>query len=219
MFSPAIRKPHFHRREKEEATPSPPPPAPAHSPSPGGFALSDRPATGTPAPWTTSSLLARISTSKQTDRAGDSDQIQPVRVAEFPQVVRNAQANLLQRNFAGKSMLVGGIDKETSLAWMICGNELFIWSYLAAVAKDCLALEIPSSLVGDKDGKPLSGNQWTVCIMRWHSSGPSTRNSGDMLHRRSSTGLILCNRRTQAIAYWPDIYDETSSKKIGRAHV
>ncbi|XBH57445.1 hypothetical protein VPH35_079049 [Triticum aestivum] len=53
MFSPAIRKPHFHRREKEEATPSPPPPAPAHSPSPGGFALSDRPATGTPAPWTT----------------------------------------------------------------------------------------------------------------------------------------------------------------------
>ncbi|KAF7054828.1 hypothetical protein CFC21_062444 [Triticum aestivum] len=212
MFSPAIRKPHLHRREKEEATPSPPPPAPAHSPSPGGFALSDRPATGTPAPWTTSSLLARISTSKQTDRAGDSDQIQPVHVAEFPQVVRNAQANLLQRNFAGKSMLVGGIDKETSLAWMICGNELFVWSYLAAVAKDCLALEIPSSLVGDKDGKPLSGNQWTVCIMRWHSSGPSTRNSGDMLHRRSSTGVILCNRRTQAIAYWPDIYDESSSK-------
>ncbi|KAF7041651.1 hypothetical protein CFC21_051417 [Triticum aestivum] len=201
MFSPAIRKPHLHRREKEEATPSPPPPAPAHSPSPGGFILSDRPATGTPAPWTTSSLLARISTSKQTDRAGDSDQIQPVRVAEFPQVVRNAQANLLQRNFAGKSMLVGGIDKETSLAWMICGNELFVWSYLAAVAKDCLALEIPSSLVGDKDGKPLSGNQWTVCIMRWHSSGPSTRNSGDMLHRRSSTGVILCNRRTQAIAF------------------
>ncbi|XP_048571938.1 nuclear pore complex protein NUP133 [Triticum urartu] len=212
MFSPAIRKPHLHRREKEEATPSPPPPAPAHSPSPGGFILSDRPATGTPAPWTTSSLLARISTSKQTDRAGDSDQIQPVRVAEFPQVVRNAQANLLQRNFAGKSMLVGGIDKETSLAWMICGNELFVWSYLAAVAKDCLAFEIPSSLVGDKDGKPLSGNQWTVCIMRWHSSGPSTRNSGDMLHRRSSTGVILCNRRTQAIAYWPDIYDESSGK-------
>ncbi|KAM3314756.1 hypothetical protein ACQJBY_033510 [Aegilops geniculata] len=212
MFSPAIRKLHLHRREKEEATPSPPPPAPAHSPSPGGFALSDRPATGTPAPWTTSSLLARISTSKQTDRAGDSDQIQPVHVAEFPQVVRNAQANLLQRNFASKSMLVGGIDKETSLAWMICGNELFVWSYLAAVAKDCLALEIPSSLVGDKDGKPLSGNQWTVCIMRWHSSGPSTRSSGDMLHRRSSTGVVLCNRRTQAIAYWPDIYDESSGK-------
>jgi len=209
MFSPAIRRPHLlNRRDREEGSPSPPPAAPAHSPSPHGFAVPDRPATGTPVPWNSSSLLARISTSKRTDRTGDSDQIQPVRVAEFPQVVRNAQASLLQKNFSGKNMLAGGIDKETSLAWMICGNELFIWSYLASVAKDCIALDIPSSLIGYNDVKPLLGIQWTVCIMRWHSGGASTRNSGEMLHRKSSTGVILCNKRTQAVAYWPDIYAE-----------
>lgn len=214
MFSPAIRKPlHLHRRDKGGATPSPPP-APVHSPSPGGAALSDRPATGTPAPWTSSSLLARISTSKQIDRAGDSDQIQPVRVAEFPQVVRNAQDNLIQKNFSGKTMLAGGIDKETSLAWMICGNELFIWSYLASVAKDCRVLELPSSLMGTKDARPLCGNQWMLCIIRCCSSDPSTGNNGDMLHGRSSIGVILCNRRTQAIAYWPDIYDSSKTPAL-----
>ncbi|OEL23744.1 Nuclear pore complex protein NUP133 [Dichanthelium oligosanthes] len=215
MFSPAIRKPHLlHRRDREEASPSPPPAAPAHSPSPRGFAIPDRPVTGTPAPWTSSSLLARISTSKRTDRGGDSDQIQPVHVAEFPQVVRNAQASLLQKNVSGKNMLAGGIDKETSLAWMICENKLFIWNCSASVAKDCPVLDIPSSLIGYKDVKPLPGIQWTVCIMRWHSSGASTRNSGEILYRKSSTGVILCNKRTQAVAYWPDIYAELNRSPV-----
>lgn len=132
-----------------------------------------------------------------------------MRVAEFPQIVRNAQASLLQKNFSGKNTLVGGIDKETSLAWMICGNELYIWSYLSSVSKDCLVLDVPSSLMGNKDTESLCGNQWTLCIMRWGSS-TATRKSEEMLHRRSSTGVVLCNRRTQAIAYWPDIYDESS---------
>jgi nuclear pore complex protein Nup133 len=92
---------------------------------------------------------------------------------------------------------------------MICGNELYIWNYLASVAKDCLVLDVPSSLIGYKDVKPHPGIQWTVCIMRWHSSGASsTRNNGEMLYRKSSTGVILCNKITQAVAYWPDIYAE-----------
>ncbi|KAL6867412.1 hypothetical protein ACP4OV_015436 [Aristida adscensionis] len=215
MFSPAIRKPHLaHRREKEAASPSTPSPGPAHTPPPRRFAVPDRPATGTPAPWTSSSLLARVSTAKQTDRAGDSDQIRPVHVAEFPQIVRDAQASFLKKNFSGKNMLAGGIDKDTSLAWMICGNELFIWSYLASVSKDCLLLEVPSSLIGNKDAKPLSGVQWTVCIISWPSSRALTRNTGDLLHRRSSTGVILCNKRTQTIAYWPDIYAENNKSPV-----
>lgn len=91
---------------------------------------------------------------------------------------------------------------------MICGNEIFIWNYLASVAKDCLVLDVPSSLIGCKDVKPLPSIQWSVCIMRWHSSDASTRNNGEILYRKSSTGVILCNKRTQAVAYWPDIYAE-----------
>jgi nuclear pore complex protein Nup133 len=105
-------------------------------------------------------------------------------------------------------MLAGGIDKDTSLAWMICGNELFIWSYLATVAKDCLVLEVPSSLTGNKETKPFSGMQWTVCLISWHSS------DGELLHQRNSTDAIICNRRTQAIAYWPDIYLENSTPVV-----
>jgi nuclear pore complex protein Nup133 len=105
-------------------------------------------------------------------------------------------------------MLAGGIDKDTSLAWMICGNELFIWSYLAIVAKDCLVLKVPSSLTGNKETKPFSGMQWTVSLISWHSS------DGELLHRRNSTGAIICNRRTQAIAYWPDIYLENSTPVV-----
>jgi len=137
-----------------------------------------------------------------------------VHVAEFPQIVRNAQASLLQKIFSGKNMFAGGIDKETSLAWMICGNELFIWNYSASSAKDCLVLDVPSSLIGYKDVKSLPGIQWTVCIMRWHSSGASARNSGDILYRKRSTGVILCNKRTQAVAYWPDIYAEFNKSLV-----
>ncbi|CAL4938342.1 unnamed protein product [Urochloa decumbens] len=97
---------------------------------------------------------------------------------------------------------------------MICGNELFIWNYSASVAKDCLKLDIPSSLTGYKDIKPLHGIQWTVCIMRWHNISSSTRNSGDILYRKSSTGVILCNKRTQAVAYWPDIYAEFNRSPV-----
>jgi nuclear pore complex protein Nup133 len=50
--------------------------------------------------------------------------------------------------------------------------------------------------------------------MRWHSSGASTRNSGEILYRKSSTGVILCNKRTQAVAYWPDIYAEFNKSLI-----
>jgi nuclear pore complex protein Nup133 len=88
---------------------------------------------------------------------------------------------------------------------MICGNELFIWSYLATVGKDCLVLEVPPSLAGNKDTKPLSSTQWTVCIISWHGG------DGELLYRRNPTGAIICNKRTQAIAYWPDIYDENRS--------
>lgn len=44
------------------------------------------------------SSFYRSPTLKQTEKADAGDQIQPVFISQFPQAVRNAQANLLQNN-------------------------------------------------------------------------------------------------------------------------
>lgn len=102
-------------------------------------------------------------------------------------------------------MLTGGIDKGTSLAWMICGSELFIWSYSSSsVAKKCVALDIPSSLVGN-DGT----NHWAVCMVKWQSARTPSKSEIEVLFDKSPfVGIILCNLTTQGIVYWPDIFSD-----------
>lgn len=110
-----------------------------------------------------------------------------------------------------KRMLTGGIDKGTSLAWMICGSELFIWSYSSSsIDKKCVALDIPSSLVGN-DGT----QHWTVCIVKWQSARTPSKTEIDMVFDRlPSVGIILCNLTTRGIVYWPDIFSERRKDPI-----
>lgn len=216
MFSPAARKPHLaSRRDRglgHGAPDSPATPLAENRLSAfGGAAIPNRPITGTPAPWSSRlSVLARIPTGKKTGKGGDANQTQPVYVGEFPQVVRNAQANHLQKSVADNTVLAGGMSKETSLAWIICGSQIFIWSYLsAAVSKKCVALEIPSSAFGDKDDmKTMRGNHWLVCVVRWNIASSSNEK---MLGQGSSAGIVLCNQKTQALVYWPDVFSDSEN--------
>ncbi|XP_019702771.1 nuclear pore complex protein NUP133 isoform X9 [Elaeis guineensis] len=214
MFSPAARKPHLastKNRSLGHGVPdSPATPLPEGHRSVLGAAIPNRPITGTPAPWSSRlSVLARIPAEKKTEKGGDANQTQPVYVGEFPQVVRNAQANLLQKN---NTVLAGGMDKGTSLSWIICGRQIFIWSYLsAAVSKKCVALEIPSAF-GDKDDmKSMPGNHWMVCVVGW---GIASSSSEIMLGQCSSAGIVLCNQKTQAIVYWPDVFSDSENIPI-----
>ncbi|XP_074570671.1 nuclear pore complex protein NUP133 [Curcuma longa] len=214
MFSPAARKPHLagvtsQRGRSQKDSPSTPIEDAHHSliaPSVPG-----RPLTGTPAPWSTRlSVLARFQNVKEANRTDTSKQIEPVYVGEFPQVVRNAQAHLMQKGF-DNSCLAGGIDKGTSLSWMICSTQLFIWSYLsdAAVPKNCIVLKIPSTVtdmnfnVMDKPSR-----SWLVCVVSWDIS------SRKAFEQCNSAGIILCNRQTGALAYWSDIYSESLHSPI-----
>ncbi|XP_010908789.1 nuclear pore complex protein NUP133 isoform X3 [Elaeis guineensis] len=219
MFSPAARKPHLastKNRSLGHGVPdSPATPLPEGHRSVLGAAIPNRPITGTPAPWSSRlSVLARIPAEKKTEKGGDANQTQPVYVGEFPQVVRNAQANLLQKSSSAcdNTVLAGGMDKGTSLSWIICGRQIFIWSYLsAAVSKKCVALEIPSAF-GDKDDmKSMPGNHWMVCVVGW---GIASSSSEIMLGQCSSAGIVLCNQKTQAIVYWPDVFSDSENIPI-----
>ncbi|XP_071736708.1 nuclear pore complex protein NUP133 [Rutidosis leptorrhynchoides] len=167
--------------------------------------IPDRPNTGTPAPWASRlSVLARIPTAKKVD---DVDPIQPVYVGEVPQVVRDEQANMLQKRVHGDTSIFGGMDKGTSLAWMICGSKLFIWSYLSpAASRKCIILELPSSVLEDGHINKHFGSVWLLCFLDWDRTTSSKSRV-----QLNSAGVLLCNRKTRALLYWPDIYSSTFS--------
>ncbi|ONK67430.1 uncharacterized protein A4U43_C06F20170 [Asparagus officinalis] len=99
---------------------------------------------------------------------------------------------------------------ETSAADL---GQLFIWSYLSAtLSRGCSVLEIPPPALGSADTttttptstKPSGhANPWMVCIVRWDVA---STHSDKAVARCKSAGAVLCNRRTRALAYWPDIY-------------
>lgn len=111
-------------------------------------------------------------------------------------------------------MLAGGMDKGSSLSWIICGNRLFIWSYLSGtVSRRCSILEIPSSALANENISIKSGhaNMWLACILRWDVA---STNCDHVLAQHNSVGVVICNRRTHALVYWPDIYLESGNLPI-----
>ncbi|KAL0286964.1 UNVERIFIED_CONTAM: Nuclear pore complex protein [Sesamum calycinum] len=171
-------------------------------------AVPNRPATGTPAPWASRlSVLARIPPVKRSDRGDEVDAVQPVYVGEFPQVVRDAQIMSLQNHVSAGASISGGMDKETSLAWIICGNRLFVWNFLSpAASRECTVLDLPSTTSEDGDmGKSsFQTNTWLVSVVNWDSS---KRTASKVVKRSSSAGIVMCNKRTRTLIFWPDIYN------------
>ncbi|KAL0445240.1 UNVERIFIED_CONTAM: Nuclear pore complex protein [Sesamum latifolium] len=171
-------------------------------------AVPNRPATGTPAPWASRlSVLARIPPVKRSDRGDEVDAVQPVYVGEFPQVVRDAQIISLQNHVSAGASISGGMDKETSLAWIICGNRLFVWNFLSpAASRECTVLDLPSTTSEDGDmGKSsFQTNTWLVSVVNWDSS---KRTASKVVKRSSSAGIVICNKKTRTLIFWPDIYN------------
>ncbi|PKA57063.1 Eukaryotic translation initiation factor 3 subunit C [Apostasia shenzhenica] len=111
---------------------------------------------------------------------------------------------------AGEKLFTGGMDKGTGICWIICGNKLYVWSYISAsVSNKCLVLEIPQSVLKVRYGNTKSrySDQWMVCIVKWDMTSSK---SDSVFGHRISAGLIICNLKTQALAYWPDISLESN---------
>lgn len=139
---------------------------------------------------------------KKSEKGDEIDPVQPVYVGEFPQVVRDEQASFLQKRVPGDASIFGGMDKGTALSWIICGNKLFIWSYLTSVAsKKCVVLELPSDENGDVNRNNYHANSWLLCVVDWHGTFRSVGKQ-----QGNSAGVVLCNQKTRTVVYWPDIY-------------
>ncbi|XP_054818410.1 nuclear pore complex protein NUP133 [Prosopis cineraria] len=173
----------------------------------------NRPSTGTPAPWAPRlSVLARIPQVNRSGKGDELDSIKPVYVGEFPQVVRDQQASLLQKRVAVENCSCGGIEKQTSLAWIICGNRLFIWSYLSSASSTkCVVLEIPPNISDNGDGGKNDASFWFLSVVHWANTCLRTNKIGKHCN---SAGVVLCNRNTRAVIYWPDIYSQSDSASV-----
>lgn len=98
------------------------------------------------------------------------------------------------------------MEKGTSLAWIICGNRLFVWNYVSPVASvKCIVLELPSKALGNEDNERNDGNYWLLSVVNWDSTSGRTRKGVKCFN---SAGIVLCNQKSRAVIYWPDIYSE-----------
>ncbi|KAJ1415555.1 hypothetical protein SESBI_17985 [Sesbania bispinosa] len=175
-------------------------------------AVPNRPSTGTPAPWAPRlSVLARVPQVNRSGKEDNTDPTKPVFVAEFPQLVRDEQASLLHNRIPVESCASGGIDKSTSLAWIICGNRVFVWSYLSpASSMKCVVLEIPLN-VGEDVGKNDAGGSWLLSVVNCDHVSVETNK---VAKHCNSAAVILCNRKTRAVIYWPDIYSPSRNAPV-----
>ncbi|KAL9298919.1 Nuclear pore complex protein NUP133 [Arabidopsis thaliana] len=199
MFSPLTKRAkQSSRNDKTPRNRVPPPDSPVTpaTQNRNNF-ISDRPATGTPAPWAPRlSVLARVSPGNNGDKGVDSDQLKPVFVGEFPQLLRDEQS------YPGDACVSGGMDKETCLSWFITGSKLFVWSHLTTLpSRKCVVLELPVVvLVNEESGSGLQdGKSWLVSVVSWDTSaGAATRASrsrspvgrkGSSFNKRQSNGI------------------------------
>lgn len=184
--------------------------------------------------------LPRISPVNRSDKEDETDPVKPVYVGEFPQVVRNEQASLAQQFvtsndvhcskkyfvvldatiflehdwffLAGGASMSGGMDSETSLAWIICRDKLFLWAYLLpAATMKCVVRELPKKDLESKDIVRNNDDHWLVNVVSWDTQNRSSRKS---VKHQNSVGIIICNKRTGAVVYWPDIFSDEGTSPL-----
>jgi nuclear pore complex protein Nup133 len=94
-------------------------------------------------------------------------------------------------------------------SWIICGNRLFLWSYLSpAASTQCIVLELPSK-VSQNDGNDRNG--WLLSVVNWDTTSTRTKK---VVKHSNSAGIVLCNQKTRAVVYWPDVYSEGRTAPI-----
>lgn len=215
MFSPGTKRSNLSSRKERSlghslnALDSPITPVPESRKPANDNSIPDRPSTGTPAPWAPRlSVLARIPPVNKNEKGNEIDPVKPVFVSEFPQSVRDEQSSFLRKYLPGHACISGGMDKKTCLSWIICGNRLFIWSYLSsAPSRKCIVLKLPSDVIEGEQTCTTSfyGKNWLLSVVNWDSPSQS---KSKVFQQCKSAGVIICNQKTRAIIYWPDIYRE-----------
>lgn len=96
---------------------------------------------------------------------------------------------------------------KSGLSWVLHGENLFVWSHLNSRGpQGCAVLTIPHQFSRDGRGSdPKLGENWLVCIF-----GRQVKDSSDVSFVKAchSAGVIMCNRKTLAVVYWPDAFTD-----------
>ncbi|KAB1208705.1 hypothetical protein CJ030_MR6G006663 [Morella rubra] len=181
MFSPGIKRPNASSRKERNQGHTVTPRSEARRSSLQN-SVPDRPST--PAPWAPrlSVLTPRIPPGNRSEREDEADPIKPVYVGEFPQVVRDEEASLLQKR--------------------------------VPASIKCIVLELPSTGSGNANIDSTERNCWLVCVVNWDSTSRRTKK---VVKHCNSAGIVLCNRKTRAIIYWPEVYSEITVPVISLA--
>ncbi|CAA0831089.1 Nuclear pore complex protein NUP133, partial [Striga hermonthica] len=104
-------------------------------------------------------------------RGYDVDAGETVYVGEFPQVLRIEPMTVLNYGHvrvAADASVSGGMDKETSLAWIICGNGLLSSTAL----RKCINIDLTSvkeEIFGDVSSSSFEPKNWLVRFVNWDS--------------------------------------------------
>ena len=104
------------------------------------------------------------------------------------------------------------MEKGTCIAWIICGRRLFIWSYLSpAASMKCVVLEIPRDVLENEDVGRTDGNCWMLCAVKWDKTASRTKKA---VEHHNNAAVVLCNRKTRAVVYWPDVSSEAKTAPV-----
>lgn len=120
--------------------------------------------------------------------------------------------NTYMCSWAGEAFIYGGMEKGTCIAWIVCGSRLFIWSYLSpAASMKCVVLEIPSNVLENGDIRRSDGDTWSLCAVNWDMTSSRTKK---VVEHNNYAAIVLCNQKTRAVIYWPDIYSEVKTAPV-----
>ncbi|KAL3700888.1 hypothetical protein R1sor_018910 [Riccia sorocarpa] len=158
-------------------------------------------------PWSSGSPVnPRTSLSPEVLQKTSSDGKEPILVSNFPQELRNS---FLERPALRTDPGIhGGMDGKSGLSWIIHGTTLHVWSHLNKRAlQGCAVLTIPTHLPA-QDGETADSvfsEDWLVSLVEWPAE---EQNDVSFVKACKSAGVVMCHRRTLAVAYWPDVFKD-----------
>lgn len=80
-----------------------------------------------------------------------------------------------------------------------------------ASSMKCIVLEIPPNISNNGDGGKNDASFWFLSVVNWANTSLRTNK---IRKHCNSAGVVLCNRNTRAIIYWPDIHSQSENASV-----
>ncbi|KAK6919235.1 LOW QUALITY PROTEIN: Nucleoporin, Nup133/Nup155-like, N-terminal [Dillenia turbinata] len=76
-------------------------------------------------------------------------------------------------------------------------------------SRKCTVLDLPSNVLGSRDTDESSycADKWFLCVVNWDGTSRSRSNA---VQQGVSAGFFMCNPKTRAVIYWPDISSKSA---------